>query len=290
MFWQSKPRVFCVHEFLGFFRFDTNSKTLFHISRCPSSLLLPLLLSSIKAEVSHNRQFLLSHKIISVYLLHVNLPNLPWLLYWRACHSFLFLFFFFNRKNVNRKESNRSRSPMFYSLLLLGLAVFSLISLVFIDHFSREFISISAPPSAGLVIGGWSYGPQGAGTLLGLWGCLRGTLTRQSLQTVSSGYGVTHNPPKHCHLKEKWVLIVVCFIFETFKSIRCKINYSKWLCMQNNWHLTSLQASQNKTCSQPWTVFAGLPFRLYTQAQQPWAKRSTVPCVFLCFFFFSNML
>lgn len=111
---------------------------------------------------------------------------------------------------------------MFYSLLLLGVAVFSLISLVFIDHFSREFISISAPPSASLVIGGWSYGPQGAGTLLGLWGCLRGTLTRQSLQTVSSGYGVTHNPPKHCHLKEKWVLIVFALFLKHLNQLRTK--------------------------------------------------------------------
>lgn len=94
------------------------------------------------------------------------------------------------------EESNRSHSPMFYSLLLRCTAMFSLILLLFSENILESSPCQSVPtpsPSAGLVIGGWSDGPQRTEALLGFQACLWGTLSRQSHQTASSGYCMTHN-------------------------------------------------------------------------------------------------
>lgn len=81
---------------------------------------------------------------------------------------------------------------MFYSLLLLYTAVFSLIALLFSENIleSSPCQSVLSPsPSAGSVMGGWSDVPQGAGAPL--WAS--GLPARHPNQTVSSGYSVTYN-------------------------------------------------------------------------------------------------
>lgn len=140
----------------------------------------------------------------SVYSSSISFVHRPWFMCRRACGVFLI------EKKFKTEESNRSHSSMFYSLLLFCMAMFSLIWLLFSENIfeSSPCQSVFSPsPSAGLVIGGWSAVPQGAGALSGLQACLWGTLTRQNHQTASSGYCMTHNthhgPPRLHHLQEK---------------------------------------------------------------------------------------
>lgn len=183
LFWQSRPHILCVQCK------DMYSWALqvwFQPTDSVSCLPLPML-SGIKAEMSQNSPSLLPHKITSVYQLHVNPSGLSFI--FRGSDSCVE-----NPVLCTEREMERRSQIGVTSLCFIHRTY---VAVVFRDRFREQSTPISSSSITICWFGdwrmvGWSSGRERGGVFR-LQACLRGTLTRQSHQTASSGYRMTPN-------------------------------------------------------------------------------------------------